>query len=723
MHQIYGNGAQMSEKTIKLVVSYGQSLSVGSEGVGALSTEAQFSENALMLKYADQQYQYDDWGAIGPKGGVFDPRLVSGFTPLLNYRTESHTTAMINTIIWEYQNAGEALPTILNISSGSPGKSIQYLSDRTEVAYQNLVGQIEAAYIVAEAEGYKIDPEIIFYWKQGSANSNMYHVSYAEALGELLGKIQFDSSMIIGEDSSIKFFNDISGRRGSAWGNLDFVLSTNDSYLAGESQWDTGVPNVGGVFNGAYGGHKSNSAYFIQGSEAGNVIADALLGRSSENEIILMSGVEVYDNIAVVTFSGLEGHLVVDDLHSSYFRDNNAVDLGFFAYADSGKYTGAHVYGNAVTQAEIVDDNKVKVTFERKIEKNFYLGVGGGDGGVGLNATPLRDSVTSAVINYVDDPSIEMFNDELGGIKKYVTYHYVKIGPSGMVKSAYDIAGAEEPVVFPDTGTEDIEDAAFLAGMELGKVAISQDGSDQWHSVSFSQVIQDARVVAGPLSFNGFQETTIRLRNVTDTGFEFQIDEWDYLDGRHISETFSWMAISEGTFRLADGTLVGAGRTMVEGVISQRVDLVGFDSVDVFSFAQITSANESSAAITRIDKVDSSGFDVTIQEEEASDGFHASEMVDWIVFEASSGTMGTIEMAIDHRWGTRSNIDALSERDALIAGMQTINGGDPATLRYVTDWRGTQLSVAEETSADDESWHREEDVGIVLLEVGAYELF
>lgn len=713
---------QMSEDNIKIVVSYGQSLSVGAEGLGALSAEPLFPQNALMLNYIDKKYQYDDWGAIGPRGGEFDPSLVSGFTPLTNYKYESHTTSMLNTIISEYQKEGKELPILLNISSGSSGKSIQYLSDTNESPYKNLIGQIEAAYNIAEKEGYSVDSEIIFYWKHGAANSNMYHLSYSRALGELVDNIQSDISLIIGEESSIKLFNDISGRRGSAWGNLDFILSTGNSYLAGESQWDTSVSGVGDVFKGVYGGHRSNSAYFIQGSEAGISIGNALLGKYLEDEIILMSDADVYENIAIITFSGLEGHLVIDSQHSSLMKENNDVDLGFFAYADAGKYTGAHIAENSVVRAEIISSNKVKVIFEDNIEKNFYLGVGGGDGGVTLNSTPLRDSVTHAVLNYADDPLIDMFNDEIGGIKDYVPYHYIKIGPSGLVKSVYDIAGVDELVTFPDGGIDDSEEASHFPGMELGKVVVGQDESDQWHSVIFSDKIENARVIAGPLSFNGQQETTIRLRNVTDNGFEFQIDEWDYRDGRHAIETFSWMAISEGTYKMTDGTLVGAGRTMVGGAAPERIELQGFEAVNTFAFAQITSVNENSAAITRINKVNASGFEILVQEEEAADGRHAAEMVDWIVFENKEENVGTTTLTVDHRWSDISSIDAISDGDALIAGMQTINGGDPAVLRYATNGIGTKIHVEEETSGDNETWHGNEDVGLVHLEVGVYDL-
>ncbi|MEL7184399.1 MAG: glycoside hydrolase family 9 protein, partial [Pseudomonadota bacterium] len=78
--------------------------------------------------------------------------------------------------------------------------------------------------------------------------------------------------------------------------------------------------------------------------------------------------------------------------------------------------------------------------------------------------------------------------------------------------------------------------------MEVGQVVAGAGSPDKWHSVRFDQTIEDAVVVMGPASFEGSHALSVRVRNVTDDGFEFQLDEWEYLDGRHVRETISWMA-------------------------------------------------------------------------------------------------------------------------------------------------------------------------------------
>ena len=98
---------------------------------------------------------------------------------------------------------------------------------------------------------------------------------------------------------------------------------------------------------------------------------------------------------------------------------------------------------------------------------------------------------------------------------------------------------------------------------ESGTVTVAQSGPDQWHSVTFADAIANAIVVLGPLSTNDAAQATTRVRNVTDTGFEFQIDEWDYLDGVHGAETLSWLAVSEGTHELESGQTIVAGSASV----------------------------------------------------------------------------------------------------------------------------------------------------------------
>ena len=234
----------------------------------------------------------------------------------------------------------------------------------------------------------------------------------------------------------------------------------------------------------------------------------------------------------------------------------------------------------------------------------------------------------------------------------------------------------------------------------------------------------DARVVMSPITHNGGQPAIPRVKNVTETGFEFQIDEWEYLDGFHIEEDISWIAMTEGSHTLPSGQVITAGRITAENNTAVDVALSDFDAAPAV-FAQITSENGSEAVTNRIDGVTSAGFSVRMQEEEAGDQVHAAETIDWIAIDSTldQGEFGIVELdAVDHTGDTFS-FEASADV-ALFASMQSLNGSNTAALRFddVTDG-AAKVFVEEEQSRDRETWHLEETVAVAAVEEGLYELF
>ena len=263
-----------------------------------------------------------------------------------------------------------------------------------------------------------------------------------------------------------------------------------------------------------------------------------------------------------------------------------------------------------------------------------------------------------------------------------------------------------------------IEPAREAVG-EVGRVTISQADSGAWTTVTFAQAIQDAVVVIGPATYNGGDPLTIRVRNVTETGFQLQIDEWDYLDGYHVDELVSWMAVSAGTHELEGGLTLTAGIATADHVTS-TVDLGGFAGTPVV-LAQVASVNGGQAVTPRVSGVTADGFRVELAEEEANDGWHAAEELHWIAAEAGAGAaleVGATGNVIDHTGGSFAFADRDGET-ALLADMQTRNGGDPATLRFseIGETDATVV-VVEESSGDDETWHVPETVGWLAADVG-----
>ncbi|MEM9902142.1 MAG: LamG-like jellyroll fold domain-containing protein [Pseudomonadota bacterium] len=274
------------------------------------------------------------------------------------------------------------------------------------------------------------------------------------------------------------------------------------------------------------------------------------------------------------------------------------------------------------------------------------------------------------------------------------------------------------------------EDTGIPSGetvrMEMGSETVYQNGKNVWHTVTFEEEIEDAVVVMGPVGMNGSQEATVRVKNVTSEGFEFQVDEWDYLDGWHVTETVSWMAISEGTHTLASGQTIAAGSTtsLSDHETAVEVNLDGFsDTPSVF--AQVASANDNAAVTTRVHEVGADGFAVLLDEEEgATDGQHAPERIDWIAIDDDiSGLLNVDEFGgIDHEF-SEVGFEDLGADPVLLAAMQTRNGSDSAALRYSQlESDSVRLAVQEEQSLNAEKWHTEEDVAVLTGIAGGYDL-
>ncbi|MEM6661478.1 MAG: hypothetical protein AAF666_04785, partial [Pseudomonadota bacterium] len=263
--------------------------------------------------------------------------------------------------------------------------------------------------------------------------------------------------------------------------------------------------------------------------------------------------------------------------------------------------------------------------------------------------------------------------------------------------SAWIIADDEPPPVQPVTS------------MQTGTETRAQSSSDEWHSVSFEVPIDNAVVVMGALTLNDPEAATVRVRNVTDTGFEFQIDEWDYQDGIHGTESVSWMAMSAGTYALQDGRVITAGRTTSVKETFSTIQLDAFSDAPVV-IAQVASDNDGAAVTTRIRNIKAESFQLQMQEEEAASGGHAEESVHYLAVEVGSGAGLTAAVTPDVVTDAGYSMEA-GDAFFFVAGMQTRDGSDAATLRYAIDGQARTYIAQEEQSKDMETRHTSEVIG------------
>jgi uncharacterized protein YkwD len=292
--------------------------------------------------------------------------------------------------------------------------------------------------------------------------------------------------------------------------------------------------------------------------------------------------------------------------------------------------------------------------------------------------------------------------------------------PFQLTIRAQDSRGAADTA----TVTVNVTSTSILAVGEAGTITASQSGPGQWYPVQLQRAYVDPIVVVGPLSFNGSNPSTVRVRNVTSSSFEWQIDEWDYLDGIHTSESAGYLVIEAGNHVLSDGTRIVAGRTYSDHRFAPVI-LPGLTGTPIV-LSTVASTNGGTAVVPRIRGVQGAGFEIRIQEEQASDGTHAIETVNYVAMEQAVGTISSrrsmsgltpshvfhVDYAIS--FGTH-----FTSAPVFLANIQTYLGSDPAGMRRTfLDRSGARIFLEEEQSADAEMEHAGEAVGFLAIETG-----
>ncbi len=261
---------------------------------------------------------------------------------------------------------------------------------------------------------------------------------------------------------------------------------------------------------------------------------------------------------------------------------------------------------------------------------------------------------------------------------------------------------------------------------ELGKISVSQSGKNQWHNLTFAEPFQDPVVIMQPLSYNAGDPALIRLRSVTGTGFEFQIDEWDYLNGKHGTEVVSYIAMETGLW--INGLVYEVGKVQTNHRF-EDVTLKYPFSPSATVLTQVQTLNGESAVTTRQEPI-TGGFRVKVQEEEAS-GSHTQEEIGYIAILSGEGPFGKFRVlsgetspVVSHNWHTINyDYSAPTFGEAYFVGnMQTYLGADPTAVRYRNlDSDSVQVRVEEEKSADTETNHPNESVGYLLLRQAGFD--
>jgi len=255
---------------------------------------------------------------------------------------------------------------------------------------------------------------------------------------------------------------------------------------------------------------------------------------------------------------------------------------------------------------------------------------------------------------------------------------------------------------------------------EVGSVTLT----DAWSQVTFEQQFTDPIVVTGSLSYNGKEPAVVRIRNLSSSGFEIRIQEWEYLNDRHSSETLNYLVMERGNYTLEDGTRVAAGSfEPVKTGSFETIKFVQDFPIVPIVFTSLSSMNDSATVTTRIRNISVDSFQAKMQEQEASFQDHGMETISYVAWEPAMGILASRDFEVNrtankvrhkpYRIPFQQNfVDA----PIVLIAMQTTDGGDTANLRWSeNDQLSVSVKATEEQSKDSETKHTSEVVGYMVF--------
>lgn len=257
-----------------------------------------------------------------------------------------------------------------------------------------------------------------------------------------------------------------------------------------------------------------------------------------------------------------------------------------------------------------------------------------------------------------------------------------------------------------------------------GTVTFAQNHRLQWTHVAFDTPFEAPPiVVAGAPTANGEKPVTVRISNITTHGFDIQMSEWQYQNGKHKEETVSYMAVERGVQYWGDVQVV-AGEAEINHEWNSLNFSTQFDAAPVVLASQVSINGKQTAAI-RMQNINAQGFDIRLQEEEKSNGKHKIETVHFLalthnVIGQVNGQdiyAGRTHTYVHDQWTGYNLVPGGFMVDPLfMAGLQTFNDAEPVALRYRgLAWNQVKLLAQEEKSLDAETKHKSEVAGYFVL--------
>jgi PKD repeat protein len=335
-----------------------------------------------------------------------------------------------------------------------------------------------------------------------------------------------------------------------------------------------------------------------------------------------------------------------------------------------------------------------------------------------FSATPTSGSTPLTVVfnasaSSDSDGSINnytwQFGDGSSGSGATTTHTYTNVATFTATLLVTDNDGAQSSA--NTTIAVESEQATPDFNIELGEISIDNN----WVRVDFTTSFQNPIVIAGPPSSSDAEPCVVRLQNINPSGFEIRLQEWDYQDGTHQTETVSFLVMEAGHYTLDDGSNVEAGSFSGTVTFATTSFHSSFPVAPVL-LTSVATFNEADAIGGRLQKVTTSGFEYYFKEQEANINTHVNETVHYIAWEPGKGTLGsmlyesnTTSDSVTHDWQNIPFETTFLDLPLLFADIQTHDESDSSSVRVDQLQKASvQIKIAEEQSKDDEVAHTTE---------------
>ena len=339
---------------ISMILSYGQSLSVGADGVPPISL-VQSYDNISFSGGVITQLSSDPYASLIPMVEAPNETPVSGSADMIKELIQTENG--INHTEQNYQ--------ILGSAPGSGGAKIYQLV-KGQASYTRFMEDVAAGYALSSADG-KIFKTLAFWWTQGESDyaNNTTSAEYKSDLIGLRNDIDADTKAITGQDEDVACIS----YQTQAHGTYGHV---NDAYIA-VAQWQVANENENHhvacpLYWSEQRSHQSNQNYKILGAYYGicykRVVIDGLPFKPLQPK-----AVTVQNNIALIRFDVPVGNLQFDGDLKSLQTDKG------FTVVNSGNST------YTIDSVEIVGEDLIKIVTSTPITAGSKLRYGFGNGG------------------------------------------------------------------------------------------------------------------------------------------------------------------------------------------------------------------------------------------------------------------------------------------------------------------------------------------------------